>query len=461
MRVILIGKASGRLDCMAEALANSRRTELFILTNLDNMSLRDKGLVTTGPIEDPNFVIDYVGMIRTASVLTIAVISNEEILAAGVVDRLNEINIPVVGPTKAAAQIETSKIFMRKLLAKHRPTYSPAWAAFNTENHSHIDRFIGTLNTLGLQVVVKPDGLTGGKGVRLQGDHLYSRADVIDYCNEILASDHRVMLEARIDGQEFSRMAFSDGHHVIPMPAVQDHKRLGEGDHGVNTGGMGSYSNGDHSLPFLTADDLRAADALNEYVVRAIAEETGNPYKGILYGNFITDADGIKLIEYNARFGDPEAMNVLPLLDTNWADFGDICNAIVTGSLIKKPIRFAHKATVCKYLLPIGYPYDPTPGRIDISAVERQPDLRIYMGAVDGDWLTGSRALAVVGIADDLRAAEAIAERAAQQVCGPLYHRRDIGTPELIDSKIEHMRRLRSTDDADSQYRDEKRCDES
>lgn len=450
MRVILIGKSSGRLDCLAEAITRSKRTELFILTNLENPGLRDKGLVFTGPTEDPAYIAMFVDMIRSPDpIRTIAVISNEESLAAGVADRLIEIGIPTVGPVKAAAQIETSKIFMRTLVSK-RPEmaqYSPAWGAYSLQNGYNIEPFIKALNTLRFDAVIKPDGLTGGKGVRIQGEHLHSLGDVIDYCKEILVSGDRVLIETRLNGQEFSRMAFSDGNTVIPMPAVQDHKRVGEGDKGVNTGGMGSYSDIDHSLPFLTGADLTKADWLNQQVVKAIAEDTGQPFQGILYGNFIATSDGIKLIEYNARFGDPEVMNVLPLLET---DFADICLAIATKTLTEDHVKFAHKATVCKYLLPAGYPFDPSPGRIDTSGIVADPDLRIYYGSLDGDQLTGSRALAVVGIADYIYAAEAIAERAAGQARGPLYHRSDIGTQELIQQRVDHLRGLRSNDDLGS-----------
>ena len=440
MRVILIGKASGRLDCLAEAIERSHHVELFILTNYESASLRRKGFVTIGATDSPDSVQNFAQTIKDGP--TLAIISNEEPLARGVADVLRELGIATVGPSQAAAQIETSKIWTRKMLVKYDlDRYSPEWGDFIDGERDFMAGFIRMLDNQGKLVVVKPEGLTGGKGVRVQGDHFDTITYAVAYGHEILEAHGHVLIEARLDGEEFSRMCFSDGITVVPIPAVQDHKRLKEGDKGINTGGMGSYSDIDHSLPFLSPYDLKTADWLNEKVIRMIEAETGDPYIGILYGNFMATAQGVKLIEYNARFGDPEVMNVLPLLQN---DFVDLSFAVATGHLANIDIRFSHRATVCKYLIPENYPEYVEGDFINASWVEPHPDLRIYWGAVNGERLTGSRALAVVGLGDTIAEAEAIAERAAQQVRGPVRHRKDIGSADLIARRIEHMKELRS-----------------
>jgi phosphoribosylamine--glycine ligase len=232
------------------------------------------------------------------------------------------------------------------------------------------------------------------------------------------------------------------------MVVVQDHKRAYPGDSGPNTGGMGSYSCANHSLPFLQPSHLKAASEINERIASALYEETGHKYKGILYGGFMVTKEGIRLLEYNARFGDPETMNVLSVLKT---DFVDICEAIIEGTLHNLPISFERLATVCKYVVPNGYPEHSIRNElIDLSgSSEASGRLKVFRAAIeernDGKlYLTGSRAVAFVGIGKDLNEAEAIAEKAACSVIGPVFHRSDIGTEELIRQRIDHVRALQS-----------------
>jgi fusion protein PurCD len=229
------------------------------------------------------------------------------------------------------------------------------------------------------------------------------------------------------------------------MPPVQDHKRANEGDQGPNTGGMGSYSCADHSLPFLKPEHVEEAQKVNERVGHALREQTGQPYQGVIYGGFILTQAGLRVIEYNARFGDPEVMNVLPIMQ---ADFIDVCEAITRGTLNELSVRFERKSTVCKYVVPNGYPNSSSAGaQINVDAVRNLPNygsnLRMYLGAVRSEGknlcLTGSRAVALLGIGDTLSQAERIAEEAASAIEGPVYHRSDIGTAELVRRRVDHM----------------------
>ncbi|MBT4737375.1 MAG: phosphoribosylamine--glycine ligase, partial [Candidatus Marinimicrobia bacterium] len=283
----------------------------------------------------------------------------------------------------------------------------------------------------------------GGKGVKVSGDHLYSHREAIAYCKELVEKGGEFVIEEKFIGEEFSLMSFCDGETLKHMPAVQDHKRAYEGDTGPNTGGMGTYSDINHSLPFLSETDISQAHEINIQTAKAVKDKFGIGYKGILYGGFMATANGVKLIEYNARFGDPEAMNVLSLLES---DFIDICNGIVSGTLGNVGVSFQNKATVCKYAVPEGYPDSPVFDKpIDVSKVENLDYL--FYASVDfkGANLveSGSRTAAVVGIADTISEAEKIAEKEVSSISGPLFHRTDIGTDTVIQKRIDHMNSLR------------------
>jgi len=283
----------------------------------------------------------------------------------------------------------------------------------------------------------------GGKGVKVSGDHLPDVEAGLAFAQECLKTAGRVVVEEKFIGQEFSLMSFCDGENTVEMPAVQDHKRAFDGDLGPNTGGMGSYSDANHLLPFLRESDIKDASEITKRVAKALFEETGAKFKGIMYGGFISTPVGVRLIEYNARFGDPEVMNVLPILNTN---FVHICEAVISGDLINLKVEFAPKATVCKYIVPEGYPEKPAKGeKIELQAVPE--GVRTYFASVDktpeGLILSSSRAIAFVGIGDTLEEAEKLAASACDSVKGPVFYRKDVGTAALIKERVDMMERLR------------------
>nr|QBM01083.1 phosphoribosylamine--glycine ligase [uncultured archaeon] len=363
-----------------------------------------------------------------------AIIGPEEPLKHGVADALAKEGIPCIGPKRILAQLETSKSFTRSLLDTYKIPGNPLFASFTRESIANADAFVRDIG----QFVVKPDGLTGGKGVWVQGDHFRTKEEGIAYARECLQDHPRVIIEEKLEGEEFSLQCLTDGETVVAMPAVQDHKRAFEDDKGPNTGGMGSYSCPDHLLPFLTRKDVEEGLEITKKVCRALYEEAGDPYIGVMYGGFMKTKKGVRLIEYNARFGDPETMNILPILKT---DFVDICRAMIDSKLETVGIEFAKKATVCKYIVPEGYPSNPAKGgKIE---VDESADAYFYYAAVegkeDGIHMSPSRAVGVVGIADTLEEAERIAEDGCSRVKGKVYHRRDIGTRQLIQKRIDHM----------------------
>lgn len=374
-----------------------------------------------------------------------AVIGPEAPLGKGIVNRLEEAGIPCASPRKDAAEIETSKEFMRDLMSKHDLPGSVDYHPF--EDLEDIEDFLAHYEG---EVAIKPVGLTGGKGVKVMGEHLDGKKEVLDYCKKVLEEEiggkSRLILEERLKGEEYTLQVFTDGENMIPMPLVQDHKRLFEGDEGPNTGGMGSYSQADGLLPFVDQETYDESIDIMKKTLEALKEE-GREYKGVLYGQFILTKEGPKIVEYNCRWGDPEAMNVLPLLKN---DYLELCKMIAEGDICDIDVSFEDKSSVCKYVVPEGYGIDPVPGselEVDEDSIE-DAGAKLFYASVDekdGDiYTTTSRAMAVVGYAEELEGAEATSEKALDYIKGEnIQMRHDIGKPESIERKLENMRRIR------------------
>jgi phosphoribosylamine--glycine ligase len=428
MKILVVG-GGGREHAIAAALARNNETEIFSVMGNRNPGIsclaRDVKLCRE---TDISRIVSY----AQKNGVEYAFIGPEAPLEAGIVDQLESVDISCVGPTRAAARLETDKAFCRDMMELHRIDGCPKYRVFNNPEEA-----ISFISDHDEDLAIKPIGLTGGKGVRILGEQV-DRAGAIAYVKSLSGG---VVLEERLIGEEFTLQAFVDGTHLIPMPLVQDHKRAFDGDLGPNTGGMGSYSMPDHMLPFVSETDYQRALAIMQASVAAM-ERTGHPYKGILYGQFMNTASGPKVIEFNARFGDPEAMNVLSLLSS---DLFEIVEKITTGSLSAADVCFEHAATVCKYIVPTGYPDSPAKG--DPITIGTQTGALLYYANVEereGKFSTlSSRTLAFVGIGSTLEEAEQHAELSASAVKGRVRYRRDIGTRALLDRRIAHMKELR------------------
>ena len=428
MKILVVG-GGGREHAIASALARNSDTEIFSVMAKQNYGIariaRDVRLCRETDIPR---IVSY----AKETGVEYAFIGPEAPLEAGIVDQLELLGIGCVGPTQAAARIETDKAFCRDLMELHHIDGCPRYRVFHDTSEA-----VSFINDHEEDLVIKPIGLTGGKGVRIMGEQV-DRSGAISYVKSLNGG---VVLEERLIGEEFTLQAFVDGNHMIPMPLVQDHKRAFEGDLGPNTGGMGSYSMPDHMLPFVSDTDYKKALAIMRATIAAL-ERTGKPYKGILYGQFMNTAKGPKVIEFNARFGDPEAMNVLSLL---CSDLSDIVVNMVKGSLSAAQVAFEQKATVCKYIVPAGYPDSPVSGD-PITNIPSEGALLYYANVEEREGrLTtlSSRTLAFVGIGPTLEEAERIAEQSASSVRGNVRYRRDIGTSALLNRRITHMKELR------------------
>jgi phosphoribosylamine--glycine ligase len=439
MRILVVG-GGGREHAIVKALERSGSEIFSAMRNRNPGIARSSKDVLLVKETDAQKVTEY----ALRSNVELAVIGPEAPLEAGLVDLLESNGILCVGPTKAAARIETSKSFAREVMRKH---HVPG----NLDFHSFDDvkQAKSFVRDMTMEVAVKPVGLTGGKGVKVQGEHLKTKQEVCDYIDEIFEKHiggAGVVLEEKAIGEEFTLQSFCDGRDIAPMPLVQDHKRAYEGDEGPNTGGMGSYSDADHLLPFVHRDEYEKAVEIVKRMIEAMREE-GCPYKGVLYSQFMLTRDGPKVIEYNARFGDPEAMNVLTILSS---DFTSVCQGIAGGHLNKVKVDFMNKATVCKYVVPQGYGLESKAGlpiEVDEAAIERDGACLYYamVDEVGGKVLTtSSRAVGVVGVDDTLEKAEQACERALRFVKGEaIYVRHDIGKKDIVQSRKEHMDSLR------------------
>ncbi|MBN2109870.1 MAG: phosphoribosylamine--glycine ligase [Methanosarcinaceae archaeon] len=432
MNILIVG-GGGREHAITATLARSRKDPSLYAV----MSKKNPGIVRLCEdfLLEKETNVEKVVEFAVRSNIQIAVIGPEAPLAAGLADALEDAGISVAGPRKTVAEIEFNKAWARNFMKENKIEGCPGFKVF-TEREP-MEAFIEKLG----DVAIKPAGLTGGKGVKVMGDQLPDLDAAKEYAAGLLAGDS-VVVEENLKGEEFTLQAFVDGEHLAFMPTVQDHKRAFESDLGPNTGGMGSYNAPGEILPFLVEDDVIQAKKIMKDTVAALRKVTGIGYKGVLYGQFMITAKGPRVVEFNARFGDPEAMNVLPLLET---DYVDVLSAIVTGSLDRLDVRFSGKATVCKYAVPAGYPDNPTRDR-EVVVGDIGEALLFYSSVYEKDnrvYTTGSRAVAVVGIADSIAGAEVIAQKALENITGDLHSRRDIGTSDLIQKRIDHMKEIR------------------
>jgi len=438
---LLVGNGA-REHAIAESVCKKKGVKLFAYMSAKNPGIsklceESGGEFEIGDIEDGEEISGW----AKAKKIDLAFASPDAVLSAGVTDSVIAAGIKCASPTKGASRIEWDKRYLRDLMSSNEIEGCPKYGYF--ENTKGIDKFIDEVG----DVAIKPVGLTGGKGVKVVGHQLANLDEAKKYARDVLINaigGGAVIIEQKLVGEEFTLMAFCDGVNLEFMPTVQDHKLAYDGDSGPNTGGMGSYSDNSRLLPFLKNSEYEKACAIMKKIV--LAQGKKDKFVGILYGQFMTCKDGIYVIETNARFGDPEAMNVIAVLENS---LYEVFVAMADRKLKDIEIKWEQKATVVKYLVPNGYLQKSVgSSQIEIDYEEiNQSGAKIYFASVnekDGKIFSGkSRSIAVLGKADSIFEAAEIAEEGCHSVDGPLWHRKDIGTKELVQRRIDHMKKLR------------------
>ena len=393
------------------------------------------------------------------------IVGPEKPIIAGVRDLVEKrTGIPVICPKQQYA-IEVSKVQQRLLFQEIAPEANPRFKIFNPEDYngaSDVKKAVYSwLDQLENKAVVKPDKPTAGKGVGVWGDHFTTQEQLFEHFMSNFQYG-TVIIEEKIDGEESSFQALCDGKHLVPLPGTRDYKRAFDGDKGPNTGGMGSYKGIDGTLPFLTAAERERELSLAKKIFEKWKMKIGDDsaLRGVpLYLAFMHTGVGIKILENNSRPGDPEIINILPILKE---DFVDVCFRILEGNLTRVELEKA--ATVLTYKVPPGYGgyADVFPSLVDKAAVDTPVDLskayalaskyggrvRVYPGAMEIRdnvvYALKSRAVGVLGVGETIEEARNVSLEGAQAIKGgALWNRTDIASKQHIAQSVNHMERLR------------------
>lgn len=414
MNILLLG-SGGREDALAWRLRQSPSCDALVAAPGNPGIARWAECVQIDPC-DSRAVLD----LAAERGIDLVVIGPEAPLVAGVGDRLREAGLAVFGPNAAAARLEGSKGFTKDLC---RANGIPTAGYVRTESGAAA---LEALDRFGVPVVIKSDGLAAGKGVTVA----MTREEAEEAIDG--AGDSPLVIEEFLEGEEASLFALVDGEEAVVLATAQDHKRVGEGDTGPNTGGMGAYS----PAPVLTAElERRAMDEIVLPTARAMAA-AGTPFSGVLYAGLMLTADGPKLIEYNARFGDPECEAIMPRIE---GDFAELLMAVANGRLSEiEPPALSPRPSMTVIVAARGYPGTPAGGGAirAIEAAEMVEGVTVFHAGTaqseDSLVAKGGRVLAVTALGDTLAQARARAYRAVDQIdFADGFHRRDIGWREL------------------------------
>jgi phosphoribosylamine--glycine ligase len=413
LNILLLG-SGGREDALAWRLRQSPSCETLIAAPGNPGIARWAECVAIDPC-DPGAV----AALAEERSIDLVVIGPEAPLVAGVADKLREEGVAVFGPNAAAAQLEGSKGFTKDLCEANG---IPTAGYVRTESAAEA---IAALDKFGIPVVIKADGLAAGKGVTVAATRAEAEAAIA------AAGDSPLVIEEFLEGEEASLFALVDGGNAVLFATAQDHKRVGEGDTGPNTGGMGAYS----PAPVLTPElERRTMEEIVLPTARALAA-AGTPFSGVLYAGLMLTADGPKLIEYNVRFGDPECEAIMPRVE---GDFAELLVAVAAGRMAEVVPQLSPHYAVTVIVAARGYPGTPVSGGLirELEAAEQVEGVTVFHAGTAQDErglvAKGGRVLAVTATADTFGNARARAYRAVDQIdFADGFHRRDIGWREV------------------------------
>lgn len=356
MNVLVIGSGGREHAIVWKVSKSPKLTRLYVLPgNPGTAELAEN--VSGISVDDHAAVADFC---RNKGI-DLVIVGPEAPLATGLADSLSAEGIRCFGPSQAAAQIEASKSFAKDFMTRHNiPTAK--YATF-----SNYDEAVRYLESVDYPIVIKASGLAAGKGVILPETDKEAKSTLEDILLKRVFGEAgtEVVIEERMTGQEVSLMAFTDGTSVVPMLPAQDHKRIFDGDKGANTGGMGAYA----PAPIFASELMNEAiENILKPAVNGMRSE-GNPFVGVLYAGLMLTPNGIRTLEFNCRFGDPETQAVLPLLETDLVEIAEVC---VNGTLANVNIHWKNGAAVCVVLASKGYPEKPENGKV--VTIEELPD---------------------------------------------------------------------------------------
>ena len=419
MKVLVVG-GGGREHALVWKLKQSPRVEEIYCAPGNAGIARDAFCVSISP-EDIAALLAF----ARENTIDLTIVGPEAPLNAGIVDRFQEAGLRIFGPSRAAAEIEGSKVVAKDIMAKYGiPTAE--YAVFT--DHGEACAYI---RKIGAPCVVKADGLAAGKGVIVAEDE----QTALDAVRSIMVdrvfghAGVRLVVEECLVGEEVSILAFTDGVNVVPMISSQDHKRVFDNDRGPNTGGMGAYA----PAPVYTPEVHRfTMEKILKPMIRALDSE-GRTYRGVIYAGLMVTGEGPKVLEFNARFGDPEAQPVLMLLET---DLVEIIEAILEGRLDSIDIKWKNLASICVVIASGGYPGSYEKGKV-IHGLDSVPEgVAVFHAGTaerDGEIITsGGRVLGVTAVGKDIPSAIKAAYSAAEKInFEGMHYRRDVGRRAL------------------------------
>lgn len=418
MKILVIGSGGREHAIIKKIKQNKNVSEIYAIPG--NGGIERDAICIDIKATDINAIKDF----AKKNNIDYAIVTPDDPLVAGLVDALEEIKIPCFGPNKNAAIIEGSKVFAKNLMKKYKiPTAE-------YETFESYDKAIEYLKTAPMPTVIKADGLALGKGVIIAE----TKEKAFDTVKNIMKdkafgkSGDRIVIEEFLEGVEVSILSFTDGKTIIPMISSMDHKRIGDKDTGLNTGGMGTIA----PNPYYTKEIAKECfDKIFIPTISAMNKE-GRTFKGCLYFGLMITKDGAKVIEYNCRFGDPETQVILPLLKS---DLLDIMIATTNGNLDKVKVEFENKSAACIIMASEGYPLEYKKG----FAINIPKDIieRVYFAGVKKEneklLTNGGRVLGITNIADTLEKAIKLSYEDAKQISFEgAYYRKDIGEKALL-----------------------------
>ena len=432
---------SGGREC-AFALKLFQNTRLYAFMSHENPTIIECVKKSTG-----NYIVGNIANAQEVAEFAVennidyAFVSADEPLANGVVDAMLDKNIKAVGGTKAATKIEWDKIYSIDMMKKVCPEFTPFYQVVSEQKH--LDSAIQSFKDREILVVVKPQGLTGGKGVKVMPEHLKTYNDCIDYASELLIKkpNEKVLLVEKLKGIEFTIMGLTDGKNLVLSPASYDYPFRFKNDTGAGTGGMGCFTDNSKKLPFMSDRDLQDCQNIMQKIINEMSNQ-GLSFNGVLNGGFFKTKQGIKFMEFNGRFGDPEALNILTILAT---PFSNLIKDMWHKTISNDSVNFIKKASVIKYLVAKEYPQESKNAILFTVNEQAIKDMGVNIFFASSikisnhqyQTLKKSRVIALGAIADKIEEAGNLVNQAIEQfVHADLDYREDIGSKDNLDKLL-------------------------